>query len=113
MKRIFPSIRKMTCDETNSHNLHNPGLILEYCNLMIPLSAGYSDNVMIYRKSNSLLILITNTQLGYVGLDEVDCMDGDIIGSVFLEGQQLSENVSKRWLLMKPETLINRLLAYL
>ena len=113
MKRIFPSIRKMTLDETNNHNLQNPGLILEYCNLMIPLSAGYSDTIQIYRKSNSLLILITNTQLGYVGLDEVDCMDGDIIGTVFLEERQLKENISTRWLTMKPETLIRRLSNYL
>lgn len=113
MKRIFPPIRKMTPEETNCHNLQNPGLILEYCNLMIPLSAGYSDNVRIYRKSNSLLILITNTQLGYVGLDEVDCLDGDIIGTVFLQEHQLKENVSIRWLQMKPETLINRLSVYL
>jgi hypothetical protein len=103
----------MTWDETSNHNLQNPGLILEYCNLMIPLSAGYSDNVMIYRKSNSLLILITNTQLGYVGLDEVDCLDGDIIGTVFMEEHQLKENVSTRWLQMKPEALIRRLSGYL
>ncbi len=64
---------------------------------------------MIYRKCNSLLILITNTQLGYVGLDEVDCLDGDIIGTVFLEEHQLKEKVSTRWLQMKPETLIRRI----
>lgn len=56
---------------------------------MIPLSAGYSDRIMIYRKENSLLILITNEQLGYMGLDEVDCPDGDIIGSVFLQEHQI------------------------
>lgn len=113
MKRIFPTLRKMTVDETNNHNLQNPGLILEYCNLMIPLTAGYSDNVMVYRNGNSLLILITNRQLGYVGLDEVDCLDGDIIGSVFLHEQQIKETIGSRWLQMKPETLIRRLIAYL
>ena len=113
MKRIFPAIRKMTADETNNHNLQNPGLILEYCNLMIPLSAGYSDTVMIYRNGNSLLILITNRQLGYVGLDEVDCQDGDIIGSVFLHEHQIKESIGSRWLQMKPETLVNRLIPYL
>lgn len=113
MKRIFPAIRKMTADETSNHNLQNPGLILEYCNLMIPLTAGYSDNIMIYRKGNSLLVLITNRQLGYVGLDEVDCLDGDIIGSAFLHEHQIKETIGSRWLQMKPETLINRLIAYL
>lgn len=113
MKRIFPTIRTMTWDETSSHNLKNPGLVLEYCNLMIPLSAGHSDNIKIYRNSNSLLILITNTQLGYIGLDEVDCLDGDIIGTVFLEEHQIKENIGRRWLQMKPETLIKRLTNYL
>jgi hypothetical protein len=102
----------MTPEETNGHNLMNPGLILEYCNLMIPLSAGYSDTIQIYRNCNSLLILITNRQLGYIGLDEVDCLDGDIIGTVFLNEYQLRE-FSRNWHLMKPETLIKRLSNYL
>jgi hypothetical protein len=113
MKRIFPTIRKMTPEETNGHTLQNPGLILEYCNLMIPLSAGYSDSIQIYRNSNSLLILITNRQLGYIGLDEVDCLDGDIIGTVFLDEYQIKECIGSRWLQMKPETLIKRLSEYL
>jgi hypothetical protein len=112
MKRIFPTIRKMTPEETTGHNLQNTGLVLDYCNLMIPLSAGYSDTIQIYRKSNSLLILITNRQLGYIGLDEVDCLDGDFIGTVFLNEYQLKE-FSKNWHLMKPETLIRRLSDYL
>ena len=113
MKRIFPSIRKMTIDETHQHNLQNPGLILEYINQMIPLSAGYSDTILIYRTENSLLILITNRNLGYVGLDEVDCLDGDIIGSVFMHDYQLKESVGKQWFHMKTETLIRRLIPYL
>jgi len=113
MKRIFPTIRKMTPDETSGHNLQNPGLVLEYCNLMIPLSAGYSDAIMIYRNRNNLMILITNNQLGYIGLDEVDLLDGDIIGTVFLEKHQINECIGRRWLQMKPETLIRRLSDYL
>lgn len=113
MKRIFPVIRKMTPDETTSHNLQNPGLMLEYCNLMIPLSAGYSDTIIIYRNANSLLILIVNYQLGYVGLDEIDCLDGGVIGSAFMNEFQIKESISKHWLQMRPETLIRRLSEYL
>lgn len=96
MKRIFPTIRKMTWEETRAHNLQNPGLVLEYCNLMIPLSAGYFDTIMIYRVSNSLLILIVNRQLGYVGLDELDCLGGEIIGTVFLEEHKIKEVIGNR-----------------
>ena len=113
MKRIFPTIRKMTWEETSIHQLHNPGLILEYCHLMIPLSAGYTDTIQIYRNGNSLMILITNKQQGYIGLDEVDCLDGDIIGTVFLEEHQIKECIGNRWQQMKPETLIRRLANYI
>jgi hypothetical protein len=84
-KRIFPHKRKMTWEEQREAGLQNPGLMMEYCRLRIPLSAGYSDTVEIYRNGNSLMILTVNRQLEYVGLDEVDCLDGQIIGSVFLE----------------------------
>jgi hypothetical protein len=103
----------MTSEETGSHNLQNLGLILEYINLLIPLSAGYSDTIQIYRNGNSLLILITNNQLSYVGLDEVDCLDGNIIGTVFMQESQLKESVIRNWHMMKPETLVKRLSAYL
>ena len=113
MKRIFPRIRKMNWEETRSHKLQNPGLIMEYCNLMIPLSAGYSDTVEIYRNGNSLMILTINTDIEYVSLDEVDYLDGQIIGSVFLEGCQIVESIGNRWLQMKSETLMKRLSEYL
>jgi hypothetical protein len=113
MKRIFPTIRKMTWEEQREAGLQNPGLIMEYCRLRIPLSAGYSDTVEIYRYGNSLMILSVNRQLEYVGLDEVDCLDGQIIGSVFLEGCHIIECIGNRWLQMKSETLVKRLREYL
>ncbi len=113
MKRIFPTIRKMTWEETSDHNLQNPAFVLEYCNLMIPMSAGCSDTIMIYRDCNSLMILIVNRRLGYVGLDKLNCLDGDIIGTVFLEEHRVNETIGNRWQHMKPETLIKRLSVYL
>ncbi len=113
MKRIYPHIRYMTPEETNSHQLQNPGLILEYENLMIPLNAGYTDKVTIFHQGNSLLILTTNSRIGYAGLDELDVTDGDIIGTVFMQDWQLKESVSKQWFHMKPKTLIKRLSNYL
>jgi hypothetical protein len=48
-----------------------------------------------------------------VGLDEIDCLDGDIIGSAFLEYYQMKDSLGSRWLQMKPETLIKKLASYL
>jgi hypothetical protein len=86
---------------------------MKYCDLMIPLSAGYSDTVYIFREGNSLMILTVNRQLEYVGLDEVDCLDGGIIGSVFLESSYVVEAIGNRWLQMKADTLVKRLSEYL
>jgi hypothetical protein len=60
-----------------------------------------------------LMILTVNTDIEYVSLDEVDCLDGQIIGSVFLEGCNIAESIGNRWLQMKPETLVKRLREYL
>jgi hypothetical protein len=112
-KRIFPHIRKLTWEETREAGLWNPGLILEYCDLQIPLSAGYLDSVLVFLYGICLMILSVNRQLEYVGLDEVGCLDGGIIGSVFLEGSYIVEAIGNRWLQMKPETLVKRLSEYL
>jgi hypothetical protein len=113
VKRIFPTIRKMTWEEQREAGLFNPGLMMEYCDLLIPLSAGYSDTVEIYRNGNSLMILTVNTDIEYVSLDEVDCLDGETIRSVFLESSHIVEGIGNRWLQMKPETSIKRLSEYL
>ena len=112
-KRIFPTIRKMTWEETREAGLQNAGLLLEYNDLLIPLSAGYSDTVMVFLYGNSLSILSINRQLEYVDLDEVDCLDGQIIGSVFLGGCHVVEAIGNRYLQMNAETLIKRLSEYL
>ena len=113
VKRVSPTIRKMTWEETRANNLQNHGLIMVYNDLLIPLSAGYSDTVMIFLHGNSLLILSVNRQLEYVSLDEFDGLDNQIIGSVFLEGCHVVEAIGNRWLQMKAETLVKRLLEYL
>jgi hypothetical protein len=112
-KRIFPHIRKMTWEEQREAGLQNPGLIMEYCRLKIPLSAGYSDTVEIYRNGNSLMILTTNRHLEYVGLEEVDILDGNTIGGVFFLGYQITDTLGCRWRQMKADTLIKRLSEYL
>jgi hypothetical protein len=112
-KRIFPHKRKMTWEEQREAGLQNPGLIMEYCRLKIPLSAGYSDTVEIYRNGNSLMILTTNRHLEYVGLEEVDILDGNTIGGVFFLGYQITDTLGCRWRQMKADTLIKRLSEYL
>jgi len=102
----------MTLEETNCFDFCNPGLMMEYENLLIPRNAGYTDSIYIYQEKRSIYILTYSTRIGYAGLDEIDSMDGDYIGAVFMEDYQLQEVISKQWHNMKPETLIRRLSGY-
>lgn len=113
MKRISPRIRYMTPEETNNHDFCNTGLVMEYENLMIPLNAGYNDCIYSYRESNNIYVLIFSRRVGYAGLDMLDCQDGDIVGSVYMEDYQLRESIGKQWFHMKPETLIRKLQHFL
>ena len=112
-RRIFPPVRVMTWDETRDAGLMNPGLVMEYCHLKIPLSAGYSDGLMIWSDGYSLMVMVLNEKLEYVGLEEIDILDGKVIGGVFLMGYQLRESLGSRWRQMKPETIRERLKVYL
>jgi hypothetical protein len=73
------------------------------------LSAGYDDDVYVYREHQETFILTQNSRLGYVGLEvfEGDTKSADI----FLEAHQVIEVLGKDDL--APFTMIRRLCDHL
>ena len=72
------------------------------------LSAGYSDDIHVYREHQQTFILTQNPHLGYVGLE---AFEGDQrIGDIFLEAHQVIEVLGKDDL--APFTIIRRLKGY-
>ena len=73
------------------------------------LSAGYDDDIYVYREHHQTFILTQNLRLGYVGLElfEGDTKSGDI----FLEAHQVIEVLGRDDL--SPLTVIRRLCDYL
>ena len=73
------------------------------------LSAGYDDDIYVYREHQQTFILTQNPRLGYVGLEvfEADAKSADI----FLEAHQVIEVLARDDL--APFTMIRRLCDYL
>ena len=73
------------------------------------LSAGYDDDLFVYREAGETYVLSLNTMLGYAGLQ---CFDGSTeVGSIFLQEGQVEETIGS--LEYAPWTIIHRLREYI
>jgi hypothetical protein len=73
------------------------------------LSAGYSDDICVYRENQQTFILTQNPRLGYVGLEVFE--GDDKSEDIFLEAHQVIEVLGRDDL--APLTVIRRLCDYL
>jgi hypothetical protein len=55
------------------------------------LSAGYSDDIHVYREGSETYVLSTNSRLGYVGLEVFE--GADKAGAIFLEENQVKDTL--------------------
>lgn len=72
------------------------------------LSAGYSDDVYVYRESSETLMLTHNLRLGYVGLEVFN--GAGSVGNIFLNDHQVTGVFGRDDL--APFTMIRRLRPY-
>jgi len=57
------------------------------------LSAGYGDDLDVYREGLETYILTTNPRLGYIGLEVFE--GGDKTGEIFVEEYQVKETIGR------------------
>jgi len=73
------------------------------------ISAGYSDEIHVYREHRETFVLSQSRRLGYIGLE---VFKGDeTLGEIFLEDHQVKETLGKDDL--APFTIIRRLGEYI
>ncbi len=72
------------------------------------LSAGYDDDLHVYREAGETYVLSLNTRLGYAGLQVFD--GSDVAGEIFLQESQVEETIGH--LDYAPYTIIRRLREY-
>ena len=73
------------------------------------LSAGYADDIHVYRESSLTCVLSINNSLDYVGLEAFE--GGQAVGDVFFQGEQVVEALGKNDL--APFTIIRRLMEFI
>ena len=73
------------------------------------LSAGYADDIHVYRESGLTCVLSINNSLGYVGLETFE--GGQPAGDIFLQEGQVVEILGRTDL--APFTIIRRLMEFI
>ena len=84
MQPITPTIRFITPEETRDRKLINAGSVLMYGTTAIPLGAGRSDRIHVFKESTVLYVLSTNSKLGYPGLEIFYASSGEEYEQILL-----------------------------
>lgn len=85
MKRFHPHISKESWESQRKAGRYNPALTACFAGVEVLLPAGTSDTMTFWRDRTRVLLLTTNSRLGYAGLTEFDALDGSESGSVFVQ----------------------------
>jgi len=112
MQPIAPTIRFITPEETRDRKLINAGSVLMYGTTAIPLGAGRSDRIHVFKESTVLYVLSTNSKLGYLGLEIFDASSGEEYEQILLRYEwELEEYLWVDWEQMEPVAIVKRLIA--
>ena len=114
MKRVKNfNIAKEPIDEMIAAGRFNPSLEIVFqdrCGThRHKLSAGYADDIHIYREAGLTCVLSINNSLGYIGMEVFD--GSQPAGDIFLQGDQVFEILKRNGL--SPFTIIRRLMMYI
>ena len=107
------SITKESTDEMIAAGRFNPSLEIVFqdrCGThRHKLSAGYADDIHIYREGGLTCVLSINNRIGYIGMEAFD--GSQPFGDIFLQGDQILEALGRNGL--SPFTIIRRLMAFI
>lgn len=114
MRRIHNySISKESIEDMIQAKRYNPSLEITFRDRsgqhIHKLSAGYDDDVDVYREGPETYILTTNPRLGYIGLEVFE--GPDKTGEMFIQGEQVKEVLGRDDL--APFNAIKRLREYI
>jgi len=112
--QITPTIRIMTPEETRTTRLINAGSVIDYEGTTIPIAAGRSDRVHVFKESTVLYVLSVNYRHDYIGMEIFDAASGEEYDNIFLHYQwELEEYLGRRWRELAPMTIARKLREFL
>jgi hypothetical protein len=107
------SITKESTDDMIAAGRFNPSLEIIFRDRhgthRHKLSAGYLDDIDVYRESGLTCVLSINHSLGYVGLEAFE--GSEPAGDIFLNGEQVVEALGR--IDLAPFTIIRRLMQFI
>lgn len=114
MQQLSPTIRLMTPEETRTARLINAGSVIDLEGTTIPIAAGRTDQVHVYKESTALYVLSVNHRYDYIGMEVFDSVSGEEYNSIFLQFPwECEEYLGNRWKELSPKTIIRRFMQFL
>ena len=112
--KIVPVIEKATEGDQKASGRYNPGLVLVYKGLRIPLKAGTGDHIDVFEEQDTLYVLAVNSRLPYLGVDSYDATTGEEMSYIFLQDEwNIAEVLGEDWEDLDPESVVKHLQDYL
>ncbi len=114
MTKITPPIRLMTLEEMRPTQLINAGSVIDMLGVFIPIAAGRTDQVHVFKEDTQLYVLSINYRFEYAGIEVFDAATGQEYESIFVENDwQLKEYFGSRWRDAAPITIVKKFRAFL
>lgn len=118
MRSIPFEVEEETYEEQSRAGRYNPGLVLLYRDKRkiqrVPIGAGTSDDIYVYREGDDIYVLTVNDRLGYVGLDIFSGDPAEKAGEMFLQTDyEIEEILGRRGLDLSPPTMIRYMSNYI
>ncbi len=114
MTEVKPRIRLMTPEEIRTTRLINAGSVIELLGVVIPIAAGRSDQIHVFKEDALLYVLSVNYRFEYAGLEVFDATTGEVHESIFVENEwKLKEYFGAEWRDVAPITIVKKFREYL
>jgi len=110
MQQITPPIRLMTPEEMRPTKLINAGAVIDFQGVIIPIAAGRSDQVHVFKDSTVLYVLSVNHRYDYIGMEVFDAVSGEEYNSIFFQFPwECEEYLGENWKELSPVSIVTKL----
>ena len=109
MKQIRPPIRLMTPEEMRPTQLINAGSVIDMLGVIIPIAAGRTDQVHVFKENALLFVMSINYRFEYAGLEVFDATTGEEHESIFVDSEcNIRGYFGSRWRDAAPMTIAKK-----
>lgn len=113
MTKIKPTIRIMTPEDMRPPKLINAGSVIDFLGVIIPIAAGRSDQVHVFKEEATLYVLSINYRFEYAGIEVFDAATGEEQESIFVDNEwNLKEYFGAKWRDAEPMTIVKKFMEY-